>query len=96
MSVPDRSSANGVVSAGLLERWHFVLGDVKPIADASGPEVRLGVLSTLDLAALALSAMRSGHEGIVPVPHSNFLKVETQSSRSSKALLNLSAAISWA
>ena len=95
MRVPDRSSADGVVLAGLSERWHFVSGDVKPIADASGPEVCLGVLSTLDLAALASSAMRSRHEGIMPVLHSNFHKVETQSSRSSKASLNLSVAISW-
>jgi hypothetical protein len=39
--------------------------------------------------------MRRGHDGIVPVLYSNLRRVETQLSKSSKTLRNLSEVISW-
>ena len=53
----------------------------------SPPAVRFGALSSFALAILVSSARRSGHDGIVPVPHSNFWRMLTQSSRSSKAVV---------
>jgi hypothetical protein len=40
MRVPERSSADGVASAGFPERCHFELGVVKPIPDVSAPVMR--------------------------------------------------------
>ena len=70
-------------------------GVAKPIAGTSDAMVRFWALSPLALAVFTSPTMRRGREGIVPVPHSNLHRVETQSSKSSKASRNLSEAISW-
>ena len=92
--VPERSSGDGVESPGLPLRWRLGSGGTKPVPALSLLAMRFGVLSSFALAAFASSAWRSGHDGIVPVPHSNLRRVLTQSSRSSKASTNLSVATS--
>ena len=87
MSVPHRSSADGVATTG---RAFFWLGWPDCVSIGA---VRLS-LSSLDLACLRSSACKSGQDGMVPVPLSNLRRVLTQSSRRSNASMNLSVAMS--
>ena len=87
--VPVRSSTVGVMTEG---RAFFGLLEGGPLWLSTGT-VRFR-RSSLDLACLTLSACRSGHDGMVPVPLSNLQRVLTQSLRRSKASMNLSVVMS--
>ena len=89
MRVPARSSAVGVMTEG---RAFFGSLEGCPLWLSTG--AACFSRSSLDLACLSLSACRSGHDGMVPVPLSNLRSILTQSSRRSKASMNLSVVMS--